>query len=95
MKNCPDCNTKPGETHRDNCDVERCSVCGGQRLQCDCPNHDPAFSRWSGFWPGSLEADALKIDLNQFCEQGYDKKIFIKPVYNYALDKEELWKNIQ
>lgn len=79
MKNCHDCDAKPGEIHKDGCDVERCSVCGGQRLQCTCPNHDSAFSRWSGFWPGGLEADALNIDLNQFYKQSYYKKIFIKP----------------
>ena len=66
MKNCHDCGAKPGEIHQENCDVERCSVCGNQRLQCDCEGHDPAFSRWSGFWPGSLESDALGIDLNEF-----------------------------
>ena len=88
MKNCHDCNAKPGEMHRVGCDVERCSVCGGQRLQCGCSGHDPAFARWSGFWPGVLEADALSIDLNQFYEQGYHKKIFIKPTVRFLTKGE-------
>ncbi len=83
MTNCHDCDAKPGEIHEDGCDTERCSVCGGQRLQCDCPDHDAAFARWSGFWPGFLEAKELGLDLNQFYIGGYEKIIFVKP-----LDKE-------
>jgi hypothetical protein len=37
---CPDCGCLP--------DIERCSVCGQQRVSCgSCPEHDPAKSRWS------------------------------------------------
>lgn len=80
LRNCHDCDAKPGEIHSPNCDVERCSACGGQRLSCFCKGrHDPRFARWTGFWPGGLEADALGIDLNTFYEKGYHKIFFVKP----------------
>ena len=78
LKNCHDCGVKPGQIHQDNCDVERCSVCGGQRLQCECQDHDSAFARWTGIWPGSAEADYLGMDLNEFALRKSDI-FFIKP----------------
>lgn len=81
LQNCHDCGAKPGEIHQDGCDVERCSVCGGQRLCCDCEGHDKAFARWTGIWPGYAEATLLGLDLNQFCIQNYEKYFFVKPNY--------------
>jgi len=78
LRNCHDCGAKPGEMHQDGCDTERCSSCGGQKLQCDCPGHDPAFARWTGLWPGSVEAFALGVDLNEFSVK-YKDIFFIKP----------------
>ena len=77
---CHDCHAKPGEQHESGCDVERCSVCGGQWISCGHEDHDPTFSRWTGYWPGHLEATALGMDLNTLYESSIYKLIFIKPV---------------
>lgn len=33
---CHDCGAMEGYYHHVNCDVERCPICGGQLLGCDC-----------------------------------------------------------
>jgi hypothetical protein len=81
LTNCHDCGAEPGEPHKSGCDTERCSVCGGQRLQCeselDCEGHDKYFARWTGIWPGKAEADYLGLDLNTFYAK-YGDLFFIK-----------------
>ncbi len=76
LTDCYDCGAKPGQRHAEGCDVERCSVCGGQRLQCDCESHDKDFAKWTGIWPGQAEADYLGIDLNDMEE--YRNIFYIK-----------------
>lgn len=79
LKHCYDCGVKPGQPHQDGCDVERCSVCGGQKLSCECKGHDPLFARWTGIWPGTAEAEHLGMDLNTLYTSGTYKALFIKP----------------
>lgn len=80
LRGCHDCGAHPGAVHNAGCDTERCSACGGQRLQCEHEDHDPAFARWTGFWPGKLEAIALGIDLNTLAaSQILGRLFFVKP----------------
>ena len=79
LRNCHDCNAKPGQVHMSGCDTQRCSICGGQYFLCECYGHDPYFARWTGIWPGQAEATYLGITLNTFYERGYNKIFFIKP----------------
>jgi hypothetical protein len=81
LTNCHDCAAKPGQIHQDGCDVERCSVCGFQRLSCSCKEgHDKEFAKWTGHWPGSDICHELRINLNDFYARGLHKEFFVKKV---------------
>lgn len=62
INTCPDCGTPIGQPHKPSCDVERCSVCGTQRISCGCDGHEPAKSVWTGEWPG-LTMTPKHVDL--------------------------------
>jgi len=80
LKNCPDCKVEPGEVHLDLCDVERCSVCGWQRISCDCVGHDKQFAKWTGIRPLEAEVEYLGMDLNEIYSSGIYKHFVIKAV---------------
>lgn len=62
QKYCPSCNSAIGALHRETCDVERCSRCGGQRISCGCDVGNRIA--WSGYWPGDLEC----VEFGFFCQ---------------------------
>ena len=66
MTTCPDCGTRIGAPHRNECDVERCSVCGTQKISCECGGHDPLLSAWTGEWP--MRAETFDEGKNR-CDQ--------------------------
>lgn len=62
MRNCPDCGTFPNDWHDDGCDVERCGICGRQRLSCECPKDcRVARIKWDGYSAYSYEKQQCRV----------------------------------
>lgn len=66
---CHDCGASIGEPHVNECDVERCSACGEQRITCECKDHDPTKSVWTGDWPVSTSHDSENRQQNPMLEE--------------------------
>jgi hypothetical protein len=61
MRNCPDCQARPGELHAAGCDVEQCPYCGLQLISCGhaVPRDDRLA--WTGRWPGEQECEQYHL----------------------------------
>jgi hypothetical protein len=79
LDNCFSCKVVAGKIHKNRCDIERCSVCGGQYVSCKCEQHDKQFAYWNGFSPEFLISKALNLDINTFYLIGMHKIFFVKP----------------
>lgn len=55
---CPDCGVEAGLPHEAECDVERSTVCEGQRLTCGCVGHKPILTVWRGRLPISKNVES-------------------------------------
>ena len=58
---CSDCGIGIGMPHQNECDIERCSACGCQRISCGCATHDPSKSIWTGEWPEQFNEEELAL----------------------------------
>lgn len=61
----PGCGVAVGQSHTNECDVERCSASGCQRISYDCEEHDPMVSVWVGEMPE--EDDVLDGPMCEGC----------------------------
>lgn len=44
-KHCGDCGVLEGQIHEDDCDMERCPLCGGQFIRCNCDPDEKSKNR--------------------------------------------------
>lgn len=95
ISKCPICDVDPGRPHQGVCNVERCSVCGGQHISCGCEGHDRDFSRWTGVWPGKAEAEYLGISMNDlYGDEDLRRALFVKPESRDEGSSVELYKEL-
>jgi hypothetical protein len=95
LVNCPGCGVAPGHVHVPGCLAEMYSHCGHVRKGCKSQEHDPAFSRWTGIFPGVAECFALGLikddgspDMVAFIAMDLPKVLFSKPHEDNEIAKQ-------
>lgn len=94
QENCPDCGVGTGKPHRNECDVERCSICGHQRITCGCERHDPGKSVWTGEWPTNRKVPPFMAEAIHEVSHMIQTRINIPPTIELELEDDNalVWK---
>ncbi len=89
---CGDCGVEEGQIHRDGCDMERCFLCGGQLISCDCDAGEKLENRVPYIaWPnlcaycGQLWPDFFSVsdeEWAKYIQLGERDKMVCKPCYD-------------